>query len=158
MIGSKMLRNFPFSFHTDSLTSIRDVLMFWLWSFLSITKWLTCFRRRSLLAERHVTKYFVRLKNDPKTSSVKWSRDERCSIKEMTKKPRFWKKVEIEIVSVLPGNIYNSLFYWKRWRRRKRKKNFHIKAHNTCIICCCTVCELSTSSQIKPSNLKLLKE
>ena len=76
---------------------------------------LTCFRSRSLLADRHVTRYLVRFRNEPSTSNVKWSRDERCSMNEITRKPRFW------------------------------------------IMCCCTVWLLSTSSQIKPSNLELQK-
>lgn len=76
---------------------------------------LTCFRSRSLLADKHVTRYLVRFRNEPNTSSVRWSRDERCNMNEMTRKPRFW------------------------------------------IMCCCTVWELSTSSQMKPNNLELLK-
>lgn len=51
---------------------------------------LTCFSSRSLLADRHVTRYLVRFRNEPNTSSVRWSRDERCSMNEMTRKPRFW--------------------------------------------------------------------
>lgn len=68
------------------------------------------------MAERHVTRYLVRLRNEPNTSSVRWSREERCSMNEMTRNPRFW------------------------------------------IMCCCTVCELSTSSQMKPNNFELAKE
>lgn len=71
----------------------------------------TCLSKRSLLAERHVTRYFVRLRNDVSTSGVRWSRDDRCSMNEITRKPRFW------------------------------------------IMCCCTVCDVSTSSQMNPRSL-----
>lgn len=71
----------------------------------------TCLSKRSLLADRHVTRYFVRLRNEDSTSGVRWSRDERCSINEITRKPRF------------------------------------------CIMCCWTVCDVSTSSQMKPKSL-----
>lgn len=77
---------------------------------------LTCFSNKSLFADRHVTKYLVKFRNEPKTSKVKCSRDERCNINEMTRNPRF------------------------------------------CIICCCTVCDVSTNSQMKPKSLELQGE
>lgn len=73
----------------------------------------TCFSSKSLLADKHVTRYLVRFRNDPSTSSVRCSREERCSMNDITRKPRF------------------------------------------CIICCCTVCEVSTSSQMKPNSFEL---
>lgn len=33
----------------------------------------------------------MRLRNEPNTSNVRWSRDERCSMNDITKKPRFCK-------------------------------------------------------------------
>lgn len=53
---------------------------------------LTCFSNKSLLADRHVTKYFVKLKNELSTSSVKCSRDDLCNMNDITRNPRFWKK------------------------------------------------------------------
>jgi len=70
----------------------------------------TCLSKRSLFADKHVTRYFVKLKNDPSTSGVKWSRDDLCNMNEITRNPRF------------------------------------------CIICCCTVCDVSTSSHINPNS------
>lgn len=49
----------------------------------------TCFNSKSLFADKHVTKYLVKLKKDPKTSKVKCSRDERCNMNDITRKPRF---------------------------------------------------------------------
>lgn len=57
---------------------------------------LTCFNSRSLFADKHVTKYLVRLKNEPSTSKVRWSREERCNINDITKNPRFceWNRAQ----------------------------------------------------------------
>lgn len=50
----------------------------------------TCLSSNSLLALRHVTRYLVRPRKEPKTSTVKWSLDERCNMKLMTRNPLFW--------------------------------------------------------------------
>lgn len=76
----------------------------------------TCLSNSSLLALRQVTRYLVRLRNEPSTSMVRWSLEERCSMKLITRKPRFW------------------------------------------IMCCCTVCEVSTSSQMNPRSFELQRK
>lgn len=53
---------------------------------------LTCFNNKSLLADRQVTRYFVKLKNELSTSSVKCSRDDLCNMNDITRNPRFWNK------------------------------------------------------------------
>lgn len=50
---------------------------------------LTCLRIISLPADKHVTRYLVRLRNELSTSSVKCSRDDRWSINDITRNPRF---------------------------------------------------------------------
>jgi hypothetical protein len=76
----------------------------------------SCLRSSSLLALRHVTRYLVRLRNEPSTSKVRCSLDDLCSMKLITKNPRF------------------------------------------CIMCCWTVCDVSTSSQMKPRSFELRRE
>lgn len=80
------------------------------------SKVITCLSSSSLLAVRQVTRCLVRLRKEPRTSRERCSREDRCSMKLMTRKPRFW------------------------------------------IMCCCTVDELSTSSQMKPSSFELLTQ
>lgn len=80
------------------------------------SKVITCLSSSSLLAVRQVTRCLVRLRKEPRTSRERCSREDRCSMKLMTRKPRFW------------------------------------------IMCCCTVEELSTSSQMKPSSFELLTQ
>lgn len=64
--------------------------------FLSIQQHLlTCFSNKSLLADRQVTRYFVKLKNELSTSSVKCSRDDLCNMNDITRNPRFCKKKPI---------------------------------------------------------------
>lgn len=79
----------------------------------SSSKGITCLSSSSLLAVRQVTRCLVRLRKEPRTSRERCSRDDRCSMKLITRKPRFW------------------------------------------IMCCWTVDELSTSSQMKPSSFEL---
>lgn len=57
---------------------------------------LTCFSNKSLFADRQVTRYFVKLKNELSTSSVKWSRDDLCNINDITRNPRFYGTKERE--------------------------------------------------------------
>lgn len=99
----------------------------------------TCLSKRSELADRQVTRYLVRLRNDPSTSSERWSREERWSMKDITRKPRFCR-----------GKRTNNKGDFGAGRISSRAL--------TCIMCCCTVCELSTSSQMNPSNLALSKD
>lgn len=97
-----------------SVRYVKDVIIIiYILYFYFFNKYLTCLSNKSLLADKQVTKYFVKLRNEPKTSRVKCSRDDRCNINDITKKPRF------------------------------------------CIMCCCTVCDVSTNSQIKPKSLEL---
>lgn len=65
---------------------------------------LTCFSNKSLLADKQVTKYFVKLKNELSTSNVKCSRDDLCNINDITRNPRFcWneqKKIILQFVEI----------------------------------------------------------
>lgn len=54
---------------------------------------LTCFSNKSLLADKQVTKYFVKLKNELSTSNVRCSRDDLCNINDITRNPRFWSAI-----------------------------------------------------------------
>lgn len=93
------------------------------------------------MADKHVTRYLVRLRNELSTSSVKCSRDDRWSIKDITRNPRFCKK-----------NIKEAL----EKRGSVSIPEIHGGGKNlTWIICCCTVWELSTNSHINPNNLEL---
>lgn len=114
---------------------IRRLLIIYPWNAFSHT----CFSSRSLFADKQVTKYLVRLRNELSTSNVRWSRDERCNINDITKNPRFCKKKKTKMKLC----HFVCTFY-------------QIKLSQfTWIICCCTVCELSTNSQIKPNNFEL---
>lgn len=49
---------------------------------------LTCFSSKSELGEQHVTRCLVRCRKDASVSAVRWSRPQRCSIWDTTRKPR----------------------------------------------------------------------
>lgn len=75
---------------------------------------LTCFNNRSLLADRQVTRYFVKLKNELSTSSVKCSRDDLCNMNDITRNPRFCNEhtiFQINITSFVNVIVYIKYIY-----------------------------------------------
>lgn len=68
---------------------------------------LTCFSNKSLLADKQVTKYFVKLKNELSTSNVRCSRDDLCNINDITRNPRFCKREGTKI-----ERKYSMKFQW----------------------------------------------
>lgn len=100
----------------------------------------TCFSKRSVLFEGHVTRYFVSLRNVCSKSRVRCSREDLLSRCEITlRKKIFYLNSKVRLINVTT--------IIKLTRKPLPE-----------ITCCCILEELSTSSQIKLINLELEKK